>query len=122
MINLILIILFLVSFLTYLKRKYVLLHLMEWSLYIYVVKNIVPYIRFSLYYPSFTGKQYHQAYKLLKPGDIILSRDDWKLSTFLIPGQMPHASLFIGKKNNLLDYEVAEMINIGFNKCDFFDL
>lgn len=63
--------------------------------YNWLLRRIVPRIRFSLYYPHFTGRQFWNGYYVLTYGDILLSRDSRKLSSYLIPGSMPHAAVLV---------------------------
>jgi hypothetical protein len=94
------------------------LHIMDSRIYEYTVLNIIPYIRFTMYYTSFKGVTYHQGYDLLRPGDILLSRDKWKLTTLLIPGEWSHAALCVSKDGV---FEVAEMTHNNYTKSTFFD-
>lgn len=89
------------------------------KIYSEIVLKIIPFIRFSLYYTSLRGNVYKEAYKLIKKGDIIVAKDDKKLTALLIGGEWTHASLFMGKDN---DYEVAEMTHHHYTKSDFFDV
>jgi hypothetical protein len=100
-----------------LRRRAIML-LMESRPYEYMLLNVVPYIRFSMYYTSFTGVMYHRAYNLLRPGDILLSDDKWKLTSLLIPGEWSHAALCVSKDGV---FEVAEMTHEHFTKSTFFD-
>jgi hypothetical protein len=68
------------------------------------------------------GQRYLQGYSVLRPGDIILSRDNWKLSSFLIPGDLVHASLCVGKAGISGSFEVAEMVGTGYRKSEFYDI
>ena len=99
-------------------RKW-LLKLYQQPWYEYFILNIMPYIRFTVYYTSFRGWKYHRGYKILQPGDIILTNDKWKLTSILIPGPWSHAALCIGKDGEV---EVAEMTHKHFTKSTFFDL
>lgn len=104
------------------------LWLMQSSIYAFLLRNVIPYIRFTTYYTKFTGKQYFEAYCELKPGDIILTADKKKLTGLLIPGPVDHAAFcvnsFIGMTafNNPEQYEVAEMTHENYKKSMFFDI
>ena len=100
-------------------RNKILLWFMETKLYNYLVIQVVPYIRFSLYYTSFKGWKYHQGYALLRPGDIILTQDKKKLTTLIIGGEYSHAALCVSK-NGI--FEVAEMTHTHYTKSCFFDI
>jgi hypothetical protein len=83
--------------------------------------SVIPYVRFTTYYGSVRGWKYRQGHELLLPGDIILTKDNWKLSTFIIPGELPHAALCV-RKSPQEEFEIAEMTCIGFKKSEFYDL
>lgn len=100
-------------------RRVCMLQFMECCLYTWVMRRIVPYVRFGTYYTSMCGWKYRRGYELLKAGDIILTRDNRKLTTFCIPGDLPHAALCVGKAT---EYEVAEMVCTGYTESDFFDI
>jgi len=91
---------------------------MESKAYSWIMDKI-PFIRFCLYYTSTHGQEYKRGYSILRAGDIILTRDNWKLTTFLIPGEFPHAALCVSKGG---DFEVAEMTRVGFRKSEFYDI
>ena len=97
--------------------------LIQWimglKIYNYLLLKIIPYIRFTTYYTSFEGWKYHLGYKVLKKGDIILTRDNKKLTTLLIGGEFTHAALCVSKDKN---FEVAEMTHKNFTKSCFFDI
>ena len=99
-------------------RKLV-LFIFQTKVYAYLMKYVIPYIRFNMYYTSFKGWKYHRGYKLLQPGDIILTLDKWKLTTLLIPGVWTHAALCVDKDS---EFEVAEMTRHDFTKSTFFDI
>ncbi len=103
-------------------RRRLLIRVMNWGLYIWFLRDVFPYIRFSLYYTKLRGRDYQRGYEILRPGDILLTRDDHKLSTFCIPGKYPHAALCVGRVDLGDDYEVAEMLADGFTKSNFFDI
>jgi len=58
----------------------------------------------------------------LQPGDIILTRDNWKLTSFLIPGHLIHAALCVAKDDTDPLFEVAEMVRTGYRKSEFYDI
>jgi len=86
----------------------------KWMLY-----DVIPYIRFTTYYPDFPGSKFYEAYKKLKPGDIILTTDDKKLTTKLIGGEITHAALCVSKDQV---WEVSEMTHTDYTKSTFFDV
>lgn len=94
-------------------------YLMRTRLYNHVLKHIIPYIRFTTYYPSLNGKQFNRLYDKLLPGDVILTNDKKKLTTMLIPGDFAHAALCVGKG---CDWEVSEMTHNDYDKTTFFDV
>lgn len=95
------------------------LWLMSTSVYNNFVLKVLPYIRLSLYYTSIRGWQYRRGYQLLQDGDIFLSYDKKKLSTFIIPGQFSHAGLCVGKGEQ---WEISEMTQKDYTKSTFFDV
>lgn len=96
---------------------------MEWMMrtkpYHYLLKHIIPYLRFTTYYTTFTGIKYHIGYKLLRKGDIILTIDRKKLTTLLVPGEFSHAALCVSKDKV---FEVAEMTHADYHEATFFDI
>jgi len=92
---------------------------MRTKLYQYVLKSVLPFIRFTTYYTKFPGYKYHIAYSLLEPGDVILTTDDKKLTSLVIPGYFAHAALCVSKDKK---FEVAEMTHKNFTKSTFFDV
>ena len=100
-------------------KKRFLLWLMQTRLYTYLLLHVIPYVRFTTYYTSLRGWKYLRGYRLLKPGDIILTLDRKKLTTLLIPGEFSHAALCVGKD---CDFEVAEMTHTNYTMSTFFDI
>lgn len=94
-------------------------YLLSTKLYKYLLKNVIPYIRFSTYYTNLRGKKYHKLYQQLKPGDVILTLDKKKLTTLLIPGDFSHAAMCVSKDEN---WEVSEMTHDDYTKSTFFDI
>lgn len=95
------------------------LWLMSTSAYSYVLKHIIPYIRFTTYYTSLRGWKYHLLYGFLEPGDIILTIDRKKLTSLLIPGEFTHAAFCVSKDG---EWEVSEMTHNDYTKSCFFDI
>lgn len=92
---------------------------MQTNFYHWLVKKVIPYIRFTTYYTSMRGWKYHQVYAAIKPGDIILTIDKRKLTTFLIPGEWAHAAVCVSKDK---EFEVAEMTHTDYTKSTVADL
>jgi len=65
------------------------------------------------------GIKYHEGYKKLLPGDIIVTNDRKKLTSLLIPGEFSHAALCISKDQK---WEVSEMTHTDYTKSAFFDI
>jgi hypothetical protein len=99
------------------------MNILESRLGLWVIRDVIPSIRFSTGYCSINGQQYNQGYTLLEPGDILVSRDNHRLSTLLVPGFWTHASVCVDKMVGVRDdYEIGEMTRIGYTKSTFFDL
>jgi len=84
----------------------------------WLLMEVIPYIRFSMYYTSLNGWDYHRAYNLVEAGDIILTRDNKKMTTMLIGGEFTHAALYLGEHGW---YEMCDMTHESFRKCHLFD-
>jgi hypothetical protein len=54
--------------------------------------------------PLISARQIAWMKRQLKPGDIILARDDLKLSALFIPGFWTHAALYLGSRDEFNDY------------------
>jgi uncharacterized protein YycO len=101
-----------------LYRKFV-SWVMRTRLYRYLLKHVIPYIRFTTYYTNLRGAKYHQLYNVLKPGDVILTIDKKKLTTLLIPGEFSHAAMSVSLDEK---WEVSEMTHTDYTKSTFFDI
>jgi len=95
------------------------LWLMKTRIYKWALRSVIPYIRFSTYYTSMRGIKYHQVYAAIKPGDIILTTDSKKLTTWLIGGDFSHAAVCVSKNR---EFEVAEMTHSDYTKSTVSDL
>ena len=102
--------------------KKILVWFMNTDVYAWLLKHVIPYIRFTTYYTSLRGAKYQAGYKKLEPGHIILTIDNKKLTSLLIPGTFAHAALCLGKSNGSDTYEVAEMTHTDYTKSYFFDI
>ncbi len=100
-------------------KKYFILWLMQTRFYQWLVLKVLPYIRFTTYYTSLRGWKYIRGYSKLQPGDIILTIDKKKLTTFLIPGEFTHAALCVDKYK---EWEISEMTHSHYTKSAFFDI
>jgi len=92
---------------------------MQTRVYAWLVKSVIPYIRFTTYYTSMRGKKYHKVYDAIEPADIILTVDKRKLTTMLIPGEFAHAAACVSKDK---EFEVAEMTHTDYTKSTVADL
>jgi hypothetical protein len=97
---------------------------MRTRFYNWLLTDIIPYIRFTTYYTSMRAKVAFVGYEVLKPGHIILTVDEKKLTTKLISkftGEegFSHAALCVSKDKN---FEIAEMTHKNFTKSCFFDV
>jgi len=99
----------------------IILKIFQSAIFSYILLKLIPYIRFNFYYTNFPGWKYKRGYRLLKPGDIILTKDKWKLTSFLIPGEFCHAALSVDK-SMATEFEVAEMTHTHFTKSNFYDI
>lgn len=85
----------------------------------WIILKFLPHARLSNYYAEITGKQYHEAYKILKPCDLIFTIDKSKIVNHLIKGDWSHVALFRGLD---AESEIAEMISQGFTESYFYDV
>lgn len=90
--------------------------------YAYLMKRVIPYIRFTTYYTSLRGDKYQAGYAILQPGHFVLTVDKKKLTTLLIPGTFSHAAFCVAKKSSSLLSEIVEMTHTDYTKSWFFDL
>ena len=98
-----------------------LLYVTQTRIFCYLLRHVIPYIRFTTYYPSFSGRQFRNAYEKLQLGDIILCSDNRKLTTALIGGDFSHAALCVGK-GKLVMAETIEMTHEDCVRRHFFDI
>ncbi len=110
-------------------KKRLLVWLMNTESYGWLLKHVIPYIRFTTYYTSLRGAKYTAGYEKLEPGHIILTLDKKKLTSMLIPGDFAHAALCVSNlsvaerpSTSPGDYEVAEMTHTDYTKSYFFDI
>lgn len=102
--------------------KLILMWLIRSKIWRCILIKIIPFIRFSMYYPKIRGHQYANLYSKLKAGDIILSVDKMKLTSLLVPGTFTHASFCVHKNGRPYFYEVAEMTHNDYTESYFFDI
>lgn len=103
-------------------KKRIILWFMQTRVYKFLLLNVVPFVRFSMYYTKIRGNKYHEGWNILQPGHIILTVDDKKLTGLLIPGFMSHAAFCINKRYPNDDYEIVEMTHTNYTQSDFFDI
>ncbi len=95
------------------------LWLMGTWIYAKMLKDVLPYIRFSTYYTSMRGEKYHEVYQAIRTGDIILTTDNKKLTTFIIGGEFSHAAVCVSKDRK---WEVSEMTHTDYTKSTVADI
>ena len=93
--------------------------IMQTKIYSYLLKHVIPYIRFTTYYTNLRGNKYHALYEKLKAGDVILTIDKKKLTTLLIPGEFSHAAMCVSLDKK---WEASEMTHSDYTKSCFFDI
>lgn len=104
-------------------KKRLLLALIQSKFWHWLLLKAIPFIRFSTQYTKINGFQYWHAWGLLQPGDIILSKDNKKLTTLLIGGIWTHANFCLSIGDSMFPgYEIAQMTHLGYEKSMFFDV
>lgn len=91
--------------------------LLQSKIYSWLIKYVVPYVRFTTYYSDFTGLEYEPARQLVQRCDVILTTDDLKLTSKLIPGIVDHAALCLSDHR-----EIAQMTHKDFTIDSMFDI
>lgn len=94
-------------------------YLMHTKFYMYALKYIIPYIRFSTKLTKIKGKHYLRVEENLQAGDILLTTDKKKLTTVLIPGDFSHAAMCVSTKG---DWQISEMTHEDYTKSTLFDV
>lgn len=89
----------------------------------WALKYVVPYIRFSVYYPRYRGINYIIASRIMTPGQFILCLDEQKGTSFLIPGFMSHVEYVVNNcmYSNNTEHETVGMTHSDFTKSFLFD-
>lgn len=103
-------------------KKFIYRHTMFWlmdtKLWYFVVMDVIPFLRLTVYYPKFNKFKYNTLYKLLEPGDILLMIDYRKVTSKLIGGDWSHAGVCVAKGEGIT--EIIDMTHEGFHETDFF--
>jgi hypothetical protein len=100
------------------KKKF-LIWLIQQDFYRKFVLDVMPKLRLSTTYTTMKGWKYRRGYKLLMPGDIVLTVDRRSGSTVVIGGMFSHAGQCVGKDS---DVECLEMTHENFLKSTFSDM
>lgn len=121
-------------------KRQLILWFIETTFYKFLIKKIIPFIRFSFYYTKFRGNLYHEGYQHLQAGRMIGTIDYSKLTGILIPkvsgGILSHVAFCIHKRTpddfqismqgqpviGGMGLEVVEMTHTDYTFSDFFDL
>lgn len=86
----------------------------------WVIKRLMPRIRFSTQATRMTGWQYRAGLAMVQPGDIILTVDYARLGAKLTPGLSSHAAICVSKSSDTA--YCAEMTALGFGIVEWFDI
>lgn len=97
--------------------KKLILLLMQTRVYAFLLKHVVPYVRFTTYYADFHGRKYEEARALVSSCDVILTTDKMKLTSLLIPGIVDHAALSLYGHT-----DIAQMTHKDFTRDTLFDI
>lgn len=97
--------------------KKLILFFMQTKTYSWLLKHVIPYIRFTTYYSSFRGYKYELARQVISDCDVILTTDNLKLTSLLIPGVVDHAALSIGGH-----IRIAQMTHNDYTVDTMFDI
>ena len=87
--------------------------------YAWIMWWIVCRLRFSCCHTSMTSAKYRQGLAKLERGDIVLTRDNRALSTWLVPGTHTHALLCVDNLLAMVGPVCAEMTHEGYGEIDF---
>lgn len=78
--------------------KRLILFIMHTKFYRWLLRHVIPRIRFSTSYGGITGAQYLEIQSLLCAGDVIQVSDPWKLTGLLIKG-WDHSEFVVSETN-----------------------
>lgn len=84
----------------------------------FLIKRVIPKIMFRTQYSKITGARYLEVANYLKEGDILLSVDNYKLTSFLIPGYWSHAGIVKSTNGQIT---ISEMISDGYSETNLYD-
>ncbi|MCA6565602.1 MAG: YiiX/YebB-like N1pC/P60 family cysteine hydrolase [Pseudobdellovibrionaceae bacterium] len=98
--------------------KKLVLWFMQTRLFAWVLKHIIPFVRFTTYYTKMKGDKAMAMLELARPGDFVLTVDKKKLTGMLIPGVVDHAAL-VGFSDHAYemtheDFKVNHLLNVLF--------
>ena len=91
---------------------------MQTKIYRYLLKHVIPYIRFTTYYTNLRGKKYHALYEQLKAGDVILTIDK-KTYDIIDTRRIFSCAMCVSLDKK---WEVSEMTHSDYTKSCFFDI
>jgi hypothetical protein len=58
------------------------------------ITNFFGHLHMPFTHKKVEGSEYYTAYKVLKPGSVLLTRIDGEVSNFFIPGFFTHAAIY----------------------------
>ena len=99
------------------KNMYVklLLWFLQTKFWNFIVIKVLWRFRFSNYYAQSNGYQFDKARRVFQRGDILFSKDKHKVVSYLIPGKVSHAALYLSET------EIIEATHLGVRYTTLFD-
>lgn len=83
----------------------------------FVLKLAYPILRFMEVAgkpePKVSADYWHRIEKIAEPGDVLLSREDWRSTNLIIPGFWAHAAIYVGHGI------VVEAVGVGVQSVPF---
>lgn len=78
---------------------------------------VVRTIRLPILKGKFSADEIRHIESLLKPGDILLVNNPWKLQSWMIPGRYEHGAMVVDK--SAAGIEIGEMTAAGYGTVEF---
>lgn len=99
-------------------HKKLIIWLMKTKLYKWIVLKLIPKLKYPTIHTKLNGQTYNLFYEILKPGDVLLSKNKWSMSSLLVPGDFSHAAFCVSKDGK---NEIIEAVAQGVRTVTFYD-